>query len=83
MEKHLSCISIMTFVSRVDYAEHDTFERVAVIRPPLEVDKNLSYVFVMGASLHNLDFELIVDPYRYQNIHGRAKAIIIIKHSNN
>lgn len=76
----------MTFVSRVDYAEHDTFEHVAVIRPPLEVDKNLNYVFVMGASLHNLDFELIVDPYRYPNIHDLAKAIIkhnAINNNNN
>lgn len=66
----------MTFVSRVGYDAHDTFEHAAVIRPPLEVDKSLNCVSAMAALPHNLGFALIVDPYRYRSIHGPVKAVI-------
>lgn len=54
---------------------HDTFERVAVIRPPPEVERNLNYAVVTVALAHNLDFEYPVDPYQCRNIRGLAKAV--------
>lgn len=54
---------------------HDTFERVAVIRPQSEVDRNLNYAVAAVVLVHNLDFAYPLDPYPCRNIHGLAKAV--------
>lgn len=67
-EEFLSCIcalllvwiwfsKIMTFAWHEDYGVHDTFERVAVIRPRSEVDKSLNYAVVTVVLVHNLGSE--------------------------
>lgn len=64
----------MTFVSHEDYDVDDTFERVVVIRPQSEVDRNLNYAVATVVLAHNLGFEYPLDPYPYRNIHVQAKA---------
>lgn len=53
---------------------HGTFERVAVIRPQSEVDRNLNYAVATVALAHNLGSVYPVDPCRCRNIHGPVKA---------
>lgn len=71
----LFLFSIMTFVSNEDCDVHDTFERAAVIRLPLEVNRSLNYAVAAVVLVHNLGFEYPVDPYRCRNIHDLAKAV--------
>lgn len=65
-------VSIMTFALSVDCDADDTFEHVSVIHLPLVVNRNSNYVVVMAALVHNLDFVMLADPYRCQNIRVQA-----------